>query len=312
MYRRAKNTAKEKECFAKASESLSQQDLWESLESLVSDLRRPTEWLDAIDVMGAYFPRVEGRDADKVRLQAHLASELAYSDRMPDDFQRYRKRYVGFIQDMLSRRDCYQYVSVKEVGSALERIGDLAATGRFYEKFVDDPDADLRRFARERWIIAMRKLEDQYKKKGDERKREQTSQKLGRQAEKWQIRRGIELPLYPELGTEVVPVLPPGTKVEQLGGGDLRFLIGNIEVTVSKAKHVIQITDTRSWQPVQVDFQKKEIRAWREEEVQVEHEGDELQFRVQASGYAGRAVFAGKARLELWTERWRGTIVIEL
>ncbi|UCH50617.1 MAG: hypothetical protein JSV54_06245 [Chloroflexota bacterium] len=158
----------------------------------------------------------------------------------------------------------------------------------------------------------MRKLEDQYKKKGDERKREQTSQKLGRQAEKWQIRRGIELPLYPELGTEVIPVLPAGTKVEQLSGGDLRFPIGNIEVTVSKAKHVIQIIDTRSWQPVQVDFQKKKIEALREEEVQVEHEGDELQFRVQASGYAGRAVFTGKARLELWTERWRGTIVIVL
>lgn len=312
VYRRLGNTEKEMACFVRASASIPQEDLWQALESLVTDLRRRGLEPDAIDVMNAYFPSVVERDTLKVRLQAYLVSDLAYSDRTPEDFAGHRRRYTGLIRDTLLMQGWRDHVSVKEIGSALERIGDFTAARAFYNRFTDDPEPELRGFARERWIAVMRKHEDWYRMRGDDKKRTETSRRLGQQAGGWQIRRDIPLPLYPDLDADVLALVPTGTQIQELSTGDLRFPVGKIEVTIIRSKRLVEITDHRSWQRLQVDFEKREIRPSGEQKIRQEREGDEVEFRAPASGYGGRAVFAGRARLELWTEGLQGTIVVRM
>ncbi|WP_449416126.1 hypothetical protein [Phormidium nigroviride] len=109
-------------------------------------------WIKAIEVIDKCpnLPETTSFKFDVVRA-------IAYSDLTPDTALAERLRYVNFLDTVRSSTDWKQHLTVQEVGTALEKIGELVPCLKFYEGFVDTSDSKVRQFARERWIATKRK-----------------------------------------------------------------------------------------------------------------------------------------------------------
>ena len=70
-----------------------------------------------------YFPSVVGQDEGKVLLRGDILSEFAYVRRIPVNLEEHSERYEGLVNSILSHPNWRQYLSMKVVGAAIEKIG---------------------------------------------------------------------------------------------------------------------------------------------------------------------------------------------
>jgi tetratricopeptide (TPR) repeat protein len=317
VYMRLGDTRKLLESFGQASEVLPPPDLWETLVSLVGYLIHQNFWVKVLDVLEEYFPKVVGRDAEKASLRYDVVRGIAYSELEPVKLTRaQRQRYERFLGEVELAQDWQQYLSPEEFGAAMERIGLLLVDVlRFYEQFVSNPEPEVQRFARERWVVTKKKHREYVKRRGPEDREKEILRELENRARKWDMRSDVDLPLYPSLGPlrEIdVHGVPLGTRVEEFPDGSFKFQVGQIEARVVRAKKRVLLMDTNSLTTLLIDLDRGEISG--QADVLLERvEDGRLSFEVSASGYSGIAFYeAGKPRLELRVQGVSETILFEL
>ncbi|MBD1804258.1 hypothetical protein H6F98_02055 [Microcoleus sp. FACHB-SPT15] len=298
---------------------------------------RKKHFADAIEAVERYLPNVVGSEHQKAGLKFDVVYEIACSELTPDDLTKgYRKRYERFIKEqILSSSEWQDYLSIQQLGVALEKIGSIVETLEFYEQFVGHSEEHLRQFARERWIATKKRQEDYARKQKQFDKASKTHSEMLKKARNWSIQQQavpLEPPLSPkERPTPLIPEsaaiqtssksptatklvikgLLTNTKVEQLEAGVVRFSVRHLVIKVMRHSKQVLITDALNSREVRVDGAQSKISIG---EAIVEAVGSkQLSFALSTSGYSGNLIYdLEKLHLELNIQGYPHKISIEL
>lgn len=324
------NPTKVKSGFEKVSQGVDKTKL---LKILIQYFIRQQRWSDAIEALENYLTSVDFNEKERIRLACELIYEVALSKITPADIiKEERDRYERFIKTkILSISSWHHYLFMQQMGVALERIGLIVQTLRFYEGFLGNRNQDIRKFAQERWIATKRKQEDYFRNQGNSDKAEKSFLEIAQNARKWRINVesvSIEPPevmkerpsseiLLPSSkwntlsGSKVVIKGLATAKVERIEPGVVRFQIRHLVIKMSEATSEVLITDALTNRELRVDLKQYKIYIG---EVCVEASGsNKLSFQVPASGYDGAVFYdAGKYRLELNIFGLSGRISVEI
>lgn len=184
VYIRLNNLAKVQECF----ECLTQEKQLEALEILLQYLIRKNHWSEFIETIEKHYFRESSINGNKSYLKFDVVYEIAHSQLKPEDIQPDYQRYEKFIKEqVLSSDDWHKYLLMEQVGVALEKMGALVETLRFYEQFVSHSNPDIRRFTRERWIATKKKQVDYFIIQNQSDKEAKSRSELARNASYWNI-----------------------------------------------------------------------------------------------------------------------------
>ncbi|MBD0344088.1 MAG: hypothetical protein ICV63_04515, partial [Coleofasciculus sp. Co-bin14] len=326
---------KVKECFEKASPETPSIKL---MTVLLQYFYRKKRWIDALDAIETYLPKVIGSTRQKIDLKFDFVSAIACSDLTPNELtQEQRKRYEKFLKEqILSTSNWQSYLLMQQVGVSLEKIGLLVETLEFYEQFVSHRDRELCQFARERWIAIKKKQEEYARNQGQMDKASKSHSELLKKADGWGIP-PESVPLDPPLAPRerptpqlseptatpvkqskppaatkfVIKGLPSATKVEQLGDGVVSFGIRHLVIKVMRQSKQILITDALNGREVRVDGAQCKVHIG---EATVEVAGEnQLFFALSSSGYDGSLICNDKKpRLELNVQGLPSKISIDL
>ena len=88
---------------------------------------------------------------------------------------------------VLSIPEWQDYLSIQQVGIALEKLGGLVNTLEFYEQFVEYFDSEISQFARERWIATKKKQVDYARHQNKPQNFIKIQSELLKKAQTWQI-----------------------------------------------------------------------------------------------------------------------------
>jgi hypothetical protein len=327
---------KVKECFERTNPDVAPLKM---TAVLLQYFYRKKHWLDAIESIEKYLPKVVGSERQKSELKFDFIYEIACSDLKPEDITKeYRKLYEKFLNEqVLSTPDWQEYLLMQQAGIALEKIGSLVETLEFYEQFITHPDKELRQFARERWLATKKKQEEYARIHGQIDKAEKSHSELLKKAESWSIswesvpseipeapRKRLTPPIPKSTATSALPAkpstpskfvikgLPNGTKVEQLEEGIIRFGVRHLIVKVMKQSQQILITDALNNREVRLDGMQCRVNIG-DVTVEAGAGSQQLSFAVSTSGYRGSLVCdESKPRLELEVQGLSNKISMEL
>ncbi|MEG4241718.1 DUF2075 domain-containing protein [Microcoleus sp. MON2_D6] len=246
-------------------------------------------------------------------LRFNLVRAIAYSDLTPEEALEDRKRYVNFIAQVRNASSWQQALSVQEVGTALEKIGELVQVLKFYEEFVGDSNSKLRQFARERWI-ATKKKQEVYEQGTDGDKLDITQQKLAENARKWNIDpksissdpalepdyRRVDATLSPsELSNQLVE---EDSHWKTVAKGIEQRQIGRLQVVRMKALKQLTFSDDTS-NTLQLNLESGHCTANGKVEVEPSGSSNRLLFKVSESGYTCEVFYGGNhPKVELNTK----------
>jgi len=133
------------------------------------------------------LPAVISSETEKTQLKCEVVYALAGSKQV-EIGKEHRERYEKFIKEqVLSSSDWRRYLFMQQVGVALEKIGALVETLRFYEGFVDNRNSQLRKFARARWLAVKSKQVDYCRSQGQSDKAEKSRSEVVQHTRKWRI-----------------------------------------------------------------------------------------------------------------------------
>jgi len=332
--------AKVKECFEKASKGTLTIKL---LSVCLQYFYRKKMFFEAIENLEKYLPKVIGSERQKTDLKFNLVYQVACSDLLPESLTKeQRKLYEQFIKtQILSNSEWQQHLLMKQLGIALEKVGLIVEALEFYEQFVSHSDPELRDFTRERWIALKKKQEDYFKKHKQSYKASKTHTEIFKKARSWSINEhsvSLEPPVAPRerLSSEIfdpratltdysrtdysisptvskslIKGLPNETKIEQLEGGVVKFLVRHLVIKLMEQSKQILITDVLNGKEVRVDGIQCKVNIG---EVTVEaSDAKQLSFSLSASGYSGSLVCKGeKPQLELNIQGLSEKISLEL
>ena len=177
---------KVKECFDRASQDGIPIKL---LTILCHYFFRKDRWGEVISNIEKYLNKVIGSEPKKALLKFDIVYELALSQLKKDDLNKeQRKSYTAFIKNqVLSIPEWQDYLSIQQVGIALEKLGGLVNTLEFYEQFVEYFDSEISQFARERWIATKKKQVDYARHQNKPQNFIKIQSELLKKAQTWQI-----------------------------------------------------------------------------------------------------------------------------
>lgn len=325
-----------KDCFEIASQGAPQIKVFIIL---LQYFYRKKYFTEAIEALEKYFSYIVGSETQKVRLKFDVVYEIACSELTPEEITKeQRQRYEIFIKEqILSTPDWQNYLSIQQLGVALEKIGSLVETLEFYEQFISHTDSQICQFARERWIATKKRQEDYARNQGQIEKAARGHSEMLKKARNWSIHHQSVSVAPPDVSQErpttemldprstltddlkpttppgklVIKGLPGGTKVEKLDGGLVRFGIRHLVIKIMRQSQQILITDALNRREVRVDVIQCKLHIG---EATVEAVGsNQLSFALSTSSYSGRLVGdREKPRLELEVQGLSGKISIEL
>jgi hypothetical protein len=302
------------DCIGQALEKQHREKDW------IEYLIRTKRWVDAITAIDKY-PKAE-------TMQFRLAwiRQLSRSNLTPEQARDFRSRYVGFLEKVLSHSQWRQHLSVEEIGVALEKIGELVPTLRFYEKFINHDDSYLSQFARKRWIATKLKQRD-YAVVAEPKRAEEIRQEITRKAYDWVIIPAEVSPEPPRLDVQVtlestsvtkeensdfvasdsdlgIIGLPPGTQIKLI---NREIKIYSFQVAHLEMKRVrreltlwVWIRDTVTSKELQVTIDRKRSRI-KIGDVAIEaFDGHQLRFGNPERDYKGIVFYSSEQpRIEL-------------
>ena len=322
--------AKVKSCFEKVSQgnpSLKLLKFW------IKYTIHIQQWLEAIAAVETYLTKPAGDTAapryrDRSRLKYDFVWELAHSKLSADQMGvGDRRRYETFIkQQILSSSHWQNYLTISQIGVALEKIGGLGITLDFYQSFNDNNKVKppVQQFARERWLATKKKQETYHRNKGEINKAAEINSEIVQKSQAWDMaletisvkppavpkERPANVLVKPKVDA-IIKGLPANTRVEERRYGIVSFQIGHVIVRVMKATKQILIADALTHSVIRVDFLRYRVRIG---EVILEiPRQNQLPFLVPASSYQGTIDTRGdRPRLELSIEDVSGKIAVEL
>jgi len=258
---------KVKECFAQ-SQTEGDEKL-EILGALVTYLIERNQWIEAIAEIDREFSTIAGSETQKLRLKCDIVRAIAYSDLTSIDMNvENRQRYEQFMEQILSQNDWEFHLSMQQIGSALERIGGLVATLKFYERFIGDLATDLKEFARQRWIVTKRKQADYFANQGQVYRADDIRYDLENRLREWGINPTIKFPFYPSLpkynndrdDRVQVDGLSADIDLQRLDNGNIKFNVGDLEIkTLGTAENrLFAIEDQTTFDNFKFHLQKRQ------------------------------------------------------
>ncbi len=302
------------DCIGKALEKQHRQKDW------VEYLIRTKRWVDAITAIEK-SPKPEA-----IKFRFEIVRQLARSSLTAEQAREFRSRYINLIEKVLSHSLWQKYLSIEEIGIALERVGELVPTLRFYEKFVNSDQPQLSQFARKRWIATKLKQQD-YAQVAEPKRAAEIAREIARKAYDWVIIPGeisaepprleVQGTLTPTPGKEEekptsavsdddvgIVGLPPGTKIKLI---DSEIKIYSFHIAHLEVKRVrqglnlwvlLRDTDTLSELQVTIDRKRSRIKVGN---VMIDaFDGHQLRFSSPERDYKGIVFYSREQpRIEL-------------
>ncbi|HAN73091.1 MAG TPA: hypothetical protein DCQ63_01410 [Planktothrix sp. UBA8402] len=290
------------------------------LRDWIDYLIRIRHWIDAI----AAIEKCGKLEAILFRFQ--LVRQISRSNLTPEQARDFRGRYLALIEKALSVSNWQQKLAMVEVGVALEKIGELVPTLKFYERFINSNEPPLRRFAQERWLATKLKQKE-YALVAEPIRAQEIQQDITRKANDWKINPAtlnydpprLDLIENPELlrlhptgisqavtdpTDDTVQGLPPGTKIRLLGpeADGFSFQIGHIQIKRAKRNNSLWVllTDIYSSKALQIDVDGKQGKVKIGELVLEVADGHQLSFNSMTGDYRGTVFYRDeKPRVEL-------------
>lgn len=311
---------------------------------LVKYLIERKEWIEAMAAIEESLPQLNASSLEKANFRCDVVRAIAYSDLAMDEMSlserqsyekmslserqdydrmvlRERQRYENLIKEVTEGCSLPRHLNFKEIGSALERIGGYGTTLEFYEPLCEERNREKRSFARERWIATKRKQESYHRNKREFDKAEKIREEIREKTRRWGMDFNIQLLPYPDLSKYVlenqvrVRGLPNDIKLERREDGNIKFLVGEIEVQTKGEgdRRVLCFEDGNSLDDFRVIFHQKRLSgsAQYKELLELPHR---LSFVIPASGYRGKVVFGedSKHQIELKFRDLVGKVFIEI
>jgi len=330
-----------KECFKEAMESESNT---KQFGDLVKYLIKRNEWMEAITIVDESLPKVTASQQERTNLRCDIVKAIAYSDLALEEMsfeerQRYakmnfeerqeydnkflenRRSYENLIKEVTTVSSLPKHINYKEIGSALERIGNYGNTLEFYQRLYEDRQEQKRNFARERWVATKRKQETYHRNKREFEKAEDISLEIEEKSRRWGMDVNVQLLPYPDLSKEVlenvirVRGLPNSLKLEPLKDGNIKFQVEDIEVQTKgkEGRRFLCFEDGNSGEDFRVILHDKRVSgsANYKESFETEHR---LHFVVPDGGYRGKVVFGddNKHYIELHFQSLVGKVFINV
>lgn len=227
---------------------------------VVKYMTRRQLWNQFLEFHDLADKELSGRSkADLFKFRCQLVRDLAYSDLVPEDLNNdQNERYAQIVQGLVSSQTWQRHVTFRELGCALERIGNLLAALRFYERFLEDVDSSVAQSARERWVLVKQRQADYFKRQSQPDRAESASREASNRCFDWDIRPDL-LPVLPELQSPLVTGLPSSVKVQYNADGNVHFGLLDLDIRTLKAAKIATITDTTTLQIAHVDIAKGEL-----------------------------------------------------
>jgi tetratricopeptide (TPR) repeat protein len=332
--------AKIKECFEKASKGTPSIKLFSVLLQYFYRIKSFGEAREAIE---KYLPTAIGSERQKADLKFNLVYQISCSDLVSESLTKeQRQGYENFLKtQVLVNSEWQQYLLMKQLGIALERIGLIVESLDFYEQYLSDSDPELRDFARERWLAIKKKQENYSKKHRQSYKASKLHTEIFKKARSWSINEhsvSMEPPVAPRerLSSETfdpratltdysrtdyslsstvsksgIKGLPSDIKIEQLEAGVVRFVVRHLVIKLMKQSKQILITDVLNGKEVRVDGTQCKVNIG---ELSVAAtNANQLEFSLSTSGYSGSLVRQGeKTHFELDIQGLSEKIYLEL
>lgn len=305
---------KQLDCLGRALEKQNRLRDW------INYLIRIKRWIDAI----AAIEKCSKLEAILFRFE--LIRQISRSNLTPEQARDFRGRYLALIEKSLSVSNWQQKLAVVEVGIALEKIGELVPTLKFYERFINSNEPALKQFAQERWLATKLKQKE-YALVAEPIRAQEIQQDITRRAQDWNIDHAtlnsdpprvdlIENPKLlqlsppdpsqanPDLDDDTVQGLPPGTKIRLLGpeADGFSFQIGHIQVKRAKRNNSLWVllTDIYSSKALQIDVDGIQGKVRIGELILEVADGHQLSFNSITGDYRGTVFYRDeKPRVEL-------------
>jgi hypothetical protein len=174
--------------------------------------------------------------AEKNGLKVDLVRQMARSNLAPEQLRDIRSSYTILMDQVLTIPNLKQQLSVAEIGIALEKIGELVPTLRFYERFINNQrNPHLCQWTRQRWIATKLKQQE-YAAIAEPKRAESIRQEIARRGYDWAIHWSdvsVDPPRLPEENSGVNPspsVVYENAVTAGLTQGEITGLPANIQV----------------------------------------------------------------------------------
>jgi tetratricopeptide (TPR) repeat protein len=295
-------------------------------------------WEEAIAAMKTYLPTLTSDRAEQVGLKFDVVYELACSQLTPAVLTKeLQQSYENFLKThILNDSNWQHYLSMPQLGIALEKVGSLIEALTFYENFVGDRDSECYQFARERWLATKTKQCNDANKQGKIEQSAKIRLEIVKNARQWSIATNsldLEPPAAPQERPETVKLvkakitalkappleglqpfiqgLPAEITIEQFDRGITKFEVRHLIVKVMSAAQQVLIKDALNEQEVRVDFARCQVNIG--DAIVSARGGNQLSFTLFKSGYGGVLVCGNEQpRLELSLQGLSEKITIEL
>ena len=290
------------------------------LRDWINYLIRIKRWIDAI----AAIEKCGKLEAILFRFE--LIRQISHSNLTPEQARDFRGRYLALIEKALSVSNWRQKLAVVEVGIALEKIGELVPTLKFYERFFNSNEPPLKQFAQERWLATKLKQKE-YSLVAEPIRAQEIQQDITRRAKEWNIdpatlnsdpprvdlienHKLLQLSppdpsqANPDPMDDQVQGLPPGTKIRLLGpeADGFSFQIGHIQVKRAKRNNILWVllTDIYSSKALQIDVDGIQGKVRIGELMLEVADGHQLSFNSITGDYRGTVFYRDEQpRVEL-------------
>lgn len=287
---------------------------------LIEYLIRTKRWVDAMTAIE------KSPKAEAIQFRFELVRQLARSSLTPEQARDFRGRYVSLIEKVLSDSRWREELSVEEIGVALERVGELVPTLRFYEKFSNSDDPHLSQFVRKRWMATKLKQQD-YARVSEPKRAAEIAREIARKAYDWVIIPAEISPEPPRLDVRTtmpaisskhdekltfaasdsdlgIVGLPPGTKIKLINS-EIKiysFQIAHLEVKRVRRELSLWVLlrDTVTLSELQVTIDRKRSRI-KVADVMIDAlDGHQLRFGSPERNYKGIVFYSSEQpRIEL-------------
>ena len=239
--------------------------------------------------------------------QSYFLHSLASSKLNPQRLNKnLRQQYQSLVDSFLEDNRWREYLAVKQLGTALEKIGLLNSTLSFYEQYVNETDLEVQSFARSRWIATKQKQVDYFKSKVKLAKLQTSQQQLSDKVQQWNIDASSleSLPIVPPSpfrrtsGTKShvkITGLPPGVKAIAVAKDILQLQLQHLLLRITPVSKQLTISDLLHGKTIYLD--------WKQGKAQLGtttiDTSDRLSFSDSQGQYQGTLYRSEDPRLEL-------------
>lgn len=227
-------------------------------------------WGEAIAVMENLAPQIK-----PTPLKYYFIDRLVASELTPDAIDKpLRQQYEKFIANILENSLWQQYLSVWQLGAALEKIGSLVLTLSFYENYTNSANHQLRQVTRQRWLAVKQRQVNYFYSSQQTTKAEKYIHHLLSSARQWQIAvDSIELqsPIlnkpqsvnskncFKSPSGIKISGLPSQIDVSSIALGIYQFQIHCLLIKAIAPTKQVTIIDITSDRQIQLDLQSRQI-----------------------------------------------------